>query len=156
MFVSSLFHQHEPGAGSELVWLASLLRTGLPFHGLESHHRARSWIRLIFASTAAANTTGLFRVRWHCVVQAACDTKAPRVRGAIQRHKESSAFQSLLRRRCISSEPKHTINNGGRCVAIDFHGCANLHWHPNTPNPPCPCLAAISKMAVKSFCSSCW
>ncbi len=33
---------HTPG--SELVRLASPLRTGLPFHWLESHHRARTYV----------------------------------------------------------------------------------------------------------------
>ncbi|GAA6095654.1 uncharacterized [Tachysurus ichikawai] len=41
-----LFHQKEPGAGSELVLvlvpLANLLRNGSPFHRLESHHSAES------------------------------------------------------------------------------------------------------------------
>ena len=55
-------HQSEPGAspgdraGSELVQFASLLRTGLLFHGLESHHWAtslRHCIRLIFPATLA-------------------------------------------------------------------------------------------------------
>ncbi len=43
------------------------------------------------------------------------------------------------------------MNNGGRCVVIDVHGFANLHRHPNTANPTCPCLAAISNMAVHCF-----
>ncbi len=54
-------------------------------------------------------------------------------------------------RRSIPNKPKQTINNGGRCVVIDVHGFANLHRHPNTANPTCPCLAAISNMAVQSF-----
>ncbi len=58
--------------------------------------------------------------------------------------------------RSIPNKPKQTINNGRRCVAIDVHGFVNLHRHPNTANPACSCLAAISNMAVQSFCSSCW
>ncbi len=55
-------------------------------------------------------------------------------------------------RRSIPYMPKQTINNGGRCIAIDVHGVANLHRHPNTANPTCSYLAAISNMAVQSFC----
>ncbi len=55
-------------------------------------------------------------------------------------------------RRSIPNRPKQTINNGGRCDAIDVHGFANLHRHLNTANPTCSCLAAISNMAVQSFC----
>ncbi len=36
--------------------------------------------------------------------------------------------------------------------AIDIHGSANLNQHPNTTNPMCSCLAAISNIAVQSFC----
>ncbi len=54
--------------------------------------------------------------------------------------------------RSILNKPKQTINNGGCCVAIDVHGFANLHRHLNTANPTCSCLAAISDMAVQSFC----
>ncbi len=76
---------------------------------------------------------------------------------AIQKHKEPSAFQSLPQHpdathRSILNKPKQTINNGGCCVAIDVHGFANLHRHLNTANPTCSCLAAISDMAVQSFC----
>ncbi len=53
------------------------------------------------------------------------------------KNKEPSAFQSL--------------QNGGRCVAIDVHGFKNLHRHPKTVNPMCLCLAVISNMAVKSI-----
>ncbi len=50
----------------------------------------------------------------------------------------------------IPNKPKQTINNGGRWVAIDIHGFANLHRHPNTVNPTFSCLAAISNMAVQT------
>ncbi len=83
---------------------------------------------------------------------------------AIQKHKEQSAFQLLpqhpipctnqsIQRRSIPNKPKQTINNGGCCVAIDVHGFVNLHRHPNTANQTCSRLAAISNMAVQSFCS---
>ncbi len=54
--------------------------------------------------------------------------------------------------RSIPNKPKQTINNGGRCIAIDVHGFANLHRHPNTANPTCSCLAAILNMAVQCVC----
>ncbi len=60
--------------------------------------------------------------------------------------------EQSAQRRSIPNKPKQTINNGGRCVAIDVHGFANLHRHPNTANQTCSCLAAISNMAVQSFC----
>ncbi len=57
-----------------------------------------------------------------------------------------------VQRWSILNKPKQTINNSRRCVAIDVHGFANLHQHPNTANPTCSHLAAISNMAVQSFC----
>ncbi len=54
--------------------------------------------------------------------------------------------------RSIPNKPKQTINNGGRCVAIDIHDFANLNRYPNTANPTCSCLNVISNMAVQSFC----
>ncbi len=54
--------------------------------------------------------------------------------------------------RSIPNKPKQTINNGGRCVAIDIHDFANLNRYPNTANPTCSCLNVISNMVVQSFC----
>ncbi len=88
-------------------------------------------------------------------------TKAPRERSkSIKSRLLSSRSRSTpmphtersAQRRSIPNKPKQTINKGGHCVAIDVHGFANLHRHPNTANPTCSCLAAISNMAVQSFC----
>ncbi len=76
-------------------------------------------------------------------------------------HKEPSSFPVTSaapryhlsgQRWSIPNKPKQTIFNGRRCVAIDIHGFANLHRHPNMANPTCSYLAAISNMAVQSFC----
>ncbi len=72
-------------------------------------------------------------------------TKAPRERSkSIKSRLLSSRCRSTpmprtdrsAQRRSIPNKPKQTINNGGRCVAIDVHGFANLR-HPNTANPTC-------------------
>ncbi len=127
----------------------------------------RHWICFIFCFTsvaaAAPNTTGLFEVhRRHANRSIGTQhTKAPRERfRSIKSRLLSSRSRSTpmpltgrsAQHRSFPNKPKQTINNGGRCFAIDVHGFANLHRHPNTANPTCSCLAAISNMAVQSFC----
>ncbi len=111
--------------------------------------------RFTSAAAAAPNTTAPRRPI------STQHTKAPRERFKnIKSRLLSSRSRSTTmprterpaQRRSIPNKPKQTINNGGRCVAIDVHGFANLHRHPNTANPTCLCLAAISNMAVQSFC----
>ncbi len=53
-------------------------------------------------------------------------------------------------RRSVSF-PRGTMVTYVTWDVIDVHGFANLHRHPNTANPTCPFLAAISNMAVHSF-----
>ncbi len=118
--------------------------------------------RFTSAAAAAPNTTGLFEVHQRHADRSigTQHTKAPREWSkSIKSHLLSSRSRSTpmprtdrsAQCRSIPNKPK-TINNGGRCVAIDVHGFANLHQHPNTVNPTCSCLAAISNMAVQSFC----
>ncbi len=118
--------------------------------------------RVTSAAAAAPNTTDLFEVHWRYADRSigTQNTKAPRERSkSIKSRLLSSRSRSTpmpltdrsTQRWSIPNKPKQTINNGGRCVAIDVHGFANLHRHPNT-NPMCSCLAAISNMAVQSFC----
>ncbi len=162
-----LFHQQEPGASSEPVLLP--FKNRLLFHRLESHHRARTYITEYissFVSLARPHQTQQACSR--CIGATQTDRSAhntPRERSkSIKSHLLSSCPRSTplprtersAQCRSIPNKPKQTINNGGRCVAIDVHGFANLHQHPNTANATCSCLAAISNMAVQSFCSSCW
>ncbi len=88
-------------------------------------------------------------------------TKAPRERSKSikssllsnrSRSTQCLAPTSPCRRRSIPNKPKQTIYNGRHCVAIDVHGFANLHQHLNTANQTCSRLAAISTMAIQSFC----
>ncbi len=141
----------------------------LLFHWLESQYRARTYVTeyvSCFVSLARLRQTQQTCSR--CIAPRRSigtqHTKAPRERS--KSIKSRPAFQSLPQHPDAShrtvrvapihpNKPKQTINNGGRCVVIDVHGFANLQRHPNTANPTCPCLAAISKMAVQSFCSSC-
>ncbi len=118
--------------------------------------------RFTSAAAAAPNTTDLFEVHQHHAERSAHKhTKAPRERSkCIKNRLLSSRSHSTpmpctewsAQRRSIPNKPKQTINDGGCCIAIDVHGFANLHRHPNTANPTCSCLAAISNMAVQSFC----
>ncbi len=115
----------------------------------------------LFTSAAAPNTTDLFEVHQRHSDRSAHNTpKAPRERSKIikscllssrSRSTPMPRTKRSAQRRSIPNKPKQSINNGGCCVAIDVHGFANLHRHPNTSNPTCPCLAAISNMAVHSF-----
>ncbi len=145
-----------------LVRLARPLRTGSCFSTGSNLNTLRHWIRFRFhfTSTAAAapNTTDLLEVHRHHTTQ---HTKAPRERSkSIKSRLLSSLSHSTLmpptkrsvQCRSTPNKPKQTINNSGCCVAIGFHGFESLHQHPNTANPTCSCLAAISNMAVQSFC----
>ncbi len=139
----------------------------LLFHRLESQYRARSYVTEYVSCfvSLAPNTTDCSRCIAPLRAIGTQHTKAPRERSkSIKSRQLSSRSHSTpmprtersTQRRSIPNKPKQTINNGGCCVVIDVHGFANLHRHPNTANPTCPCLAAISNMAVHSFCSSCW
>ncbi len=155
--------------------------TGEPFKNrllflrLESHLRARSYVTeyvSCFVSLAQPQQHQTQQTCSRCIGATQTDrsigtqhTKAPRERSkSIKSRLLSSRSCSTpmprtdrsVQRRSIPNKPKQTINNGGRCIAIDVHGFANLHRHPNTTNPTCSCLAAISNMGVQSFCSSCW
>ncbi len=141
----------------------------LLFHRLESQYRARTYITeyvSCFVSLARLRQTQQTCSR--CIAPRRSigtqHTKAPREWSkSIKSRQLSSRSRSTpmprtersAQRRSIPNKPKQTINNGGCCVVIDVHGFANLQRHPNTANPMCPCLAAISNMAVQSFCSSC-
>ncbi len=146
----------------------------LLFHRLESHLRARSYVTeyvscfvsLVWPRQRQTQQTsrcnGATQTNWSIGTQ---HTKAPRERSKsiksrlLSSHSRSTPMPRTdrsVQRRSIPNKPKQTINNGRLCVAIDVHGFANLHRHPNTANPTCSYLAAISNMAVQSFCSSCW
>ncbi len=143
----------------------------LLFHRLESRYRARSSVTedvSCFVSLARLQQRQTQQACSRCIGATQTDrsigtqhTKAPRERSkSIKSHLLSSRSHSTsmpctdrsAQRQSIPNKPKQTINNGGRCVAIDVHGFANLHRHPNTANPTCLCLAAISNMVVQSFC----
>ncbi len=140
----------------------------LLFHWLESQYRARTCVTeyvSCFVSLARQRQTQQTCSR--CIAPRRSigtqHTKAPLERSkSIKSRQLSSRSRSTpmprteqsTQCRSIPNKPKQTINNGGRCVVIDVHGFANLQRHPNTANPTCPCLAAISNMAVHSFCSS--
>ncbi len=120
----------------------------LLFHRLESQYRARSYVTeyvSCFVSLARQRQTQQTISTQH--------TKAPRERSKSIKSRLLSSYSRSTpmprtdrsaQRRSIPNKPKQTINNGGRCVAIDVHGVANLHRHPNMANPTCLCLAAIS------------
>ncbi len=137
----------------------------LLFHRLESQYRAWSYVTeyvSCFGSLARPRQRQTQQTCSRCIEVRSIGTqytKAPqersesikscllfsRSRSTPMPHTERSA-----QRRSIPNKAKQTINNGGRCVAIDVHGFENLHRHPNTANPTCPYLAAISNMAVQS------
>ncbi len=141
----------------------------LLFHRLESQCRARSYftIRFMFWFTSAAQQACL-----RCIGATQTDqpigrqhTKAPRERSKsiksnlLSSHSHSTPMPRTdwsVQRRYSQNKSKQTINNGGRYIAIDVHGFANLHRHPNTANQTCSRLTVISNMADQSFCSSCW
>ncbi len=167
---------------SQLIAFYSIVgSTGEPFknrllfHRLESQNRARFYVTeyvSCFVSLARPQQRQTQQTCSRCIGTTQTDrsigtqyTKAPRERSkSIKSRLLSNRYCSTLmpctdrsaQCRSIPNKPKQTINNGGRCVAIDVHGFANLHRHPNTANPTCSCLAAISNMVVQSFCSSCW
>ncbi len=143
----------------------------LLFHRLESQYRARSYVTeyvSCFVSLARPWQRQTQQTCSKCISAMQTDrsigtqhTKAPWERSkSIKSHLLSSRSRSTpmprtersAQCRSIPNKPKQTINNGGCWVAIDVHGFANLHRHPNTANPTCSCLAAISNMAVQSFC----
>ncbi len=120
-------------------------------------------LRFTSLAVAAPNTTDLFEVhRRHADRSIGTQhTKAQRERSkSINSHLLSSRSSSTpvprtsrsVQRQSFPNKLKQTITNGERCVAIDVHGFANLHQHSNAANSTCSCLAAISNMAVQSFC----
>ncbi|ROI83706.1 hypothetical protein DPX16_14648 [Anabarilius grahami] len=133
-------------ASSELVQLASLLRTGLPFHGLENQHRARSYVTVYVsyftAKLVPQRQTQIHQARLRCIGFSHSDGRMtsklrendPKAQGVVcstnapadPRHPPNQS--ALLR--CISNKP--SINNRGCFNTVDAHGFANLHRHPNT------------------------
>ncbi len=120
-------------------------------------------LRFTSLAAAAPNTTDLFEVhRRHADRSIGTQhTKAQRERSkSINSHLLSSRSSSTpvprtsrsVQRQSFPNKLKQTTTNDGRCVAIDVHGFANLHQHSNAANSTCSCLAAISNMAVQSFC----
>ncbi len=112
----------------------------LLFHRLESQYRTRSCviIRFMFWFNSAAQQA----CSW-CIGATETDqsigrqhTKAPRERS---KSRKSSLLSSRshstpmprtnlsVQRRSILNKPKQTINNGGRCIAIDIHSFAGTH-----------------------------
>ncbi len=131
----------------------------LLFHRLESQYRARCYVSeyvSCFVSLARPRQRQHNRLVWSASAPRRLigtqHTKAPRERSKSRSHSTPMPrTERSTQRRSFPNKPKQTINNGGRCVVIDVHGFANLHLHPNTANPTCSRLAAISNMAVQSF-----
>ncbi len=123
----------------------------LLFHRLESHLRAKH-NRLVRGASVPRRS--IDRSAHNTPKHHESDPKSIKSRLLSSRSRSTPMPRTdwSVQCRSVPNKPKQTINNGGRCVAIDVHGFANLHRHPNMVNPTCSCLAAISNMAVQSFC----